>query len=168
MAEKNEFSITRTFDAPLDLVWKAHTDPQHLAKWWGPTGFKMLACKLDLRPGGIFHYGMESPDGHKMWGKFVYREVIPQEKLVFVVSFSDENAGITRHPMAAGWPLEILNTSIFSEQNGKTTITIKGHPINSTEEEDKLYYGAFESMNQGFKGTFDQLDEYLTQVKNGK
>jgi uncharacterized protein YndB with AHSA1/START domain len=166
MAEKNEFTITRVFNAPLDLVWKAHTEPERLAQWWGPKEFKMLVSKMDLRPGGIFHYGMESPDGHKMWGKFVYREVVPQQKLVFVVSFSDENGGTTRHPMSNIWPLEVLNTAVFSEHNGKTTLIIKGHPINSTEEEDNVYYSAFDGMNQGFKGTYDQLDEYLSKNKS--
>jgi uncharacterized protein YndB with AHSA1/START domain len=50
-----EFVITRTFDAPRDLVWRAFTEAEHLKHWWGPKGFKMLSCKLDLRPGGIFH-----------------------------------------------------------------------------------------------------------------
>ena len=165
MTTKKEFEITRVFKASRDLVWKAHTEAERLAEWWGPKGFKMLECKIDLRPGGIFHYGMESPDGHKMWGKFVYREVVPQKKLVFVVSFSDENCGITRHPMAATWPLETLNTITLTEHDGKTTLTIKGHPINETEEESNMFYSAFDGMNQGFKGTFDQLDEYLSKNK---
>jgi uncharacterized protein YndB with AHSA1/START domain len=174
MSEKNktmndstesEFVITRVFNAPMDLIWKAHTEPERLKQWWGPKEFKMLVATVDLRPGGMFHYGMESPDGHKMWGKFVYREIVPQTKLVIVVSFSDEKGGITRHPMAASWPLEILNTMTLSEQNGKTTMVIKGGPINATEEERNTYNSAFEGMNQGFKGTYDQLDEYLSTQK---
>ncbi len=163
MAEKNEkeFVITRVFNAPMDLVWKAHTEAERLKQWWGPKGFEMLSVKVDLRPGGIFHYGMKGPDGSTMWGKFVYREIVPITKLVFVVSFSDENAGITRHPMAPNWPAETLNTMTLSEANGKTTMVLSGGPINATEEERVMFYGAFEGMNQGFKGTYDQLDEYL-------
>jgi uncharacterized protein YndB with AHSA1/START domain len=173
MAEKNnlnneiaekDFVITREFNAPKDLVWKAYTEAEHLAHWWGPKGFKMLKCKLDFRPGGMFHYGMESPDGHTMWGKFVYREIDPKDKIVFIVSFSDENAGVTRHPMAANWPLETLNTLTLAELNGKTILTLRGGPINATEEERKMFYGTFEGMNQGFKGTLDQLEEYLKQI----
>ncbi len=159
-----EFTITRVFNAPLSLVWQVHTDATHLAKWWGPKGFKMLKCKLDLRPGGMFHYGMESPDGQAMWGKFVYREVNPQTKLVFVVSFSDENGGYTRHPLAPIWPLETLNTMMLTENNGKTTLVLSGHPINASEEECNMFYSAFDGMNQGFKGTYDQLEEYLTTI----
>ncbi len=168
MAEKNDFTITRVFDAPRDLVWKAHTEAAHLAKWWGPKGFKMLACNIDLRPGGLFHYGMESPDGHKMWGKFVYREIQPQDKLVFVVSFSDENGGTTRHPMSEGWPLEVLNTATFTEQDGKTTMIIKGHPVNASKDEETIFFSAFEGMNQGFKGTYDQFEEYITSIVRSK
>lgn len=97
---ENEFVITRTFDAPRDLVWKAHTEPERLKQWWGPKGFTMLSCKVDLRPGGLFHYGMRSPDGQVMWGKFIYREIVKPERLVFIVSFSDEKGGTTRHPLA--------------------------------------------------------------------
>jgi uncharacterized protein YndB with AHSA1/START domain len=165
MEQQKEFEITRVFNAPLDLVWKAHTEAEHLAKWWGPKGLEMLSAKIDLRPGGIFHYGMQTPDGNKMWGKFVYREIVPKTKLVFVVSFSDEKGGITRHPMAPKWPAETLNTLTLSEKDGKTTLILRGHPINAAEEESNLFYGAFDGMNQGFKGTFDQLEEYLKKIK---
>ncbi len=163
--EKKEFEIMRVFNAPLDLVWKVYTEKEHLVKWWGPKGLTMLDAKLDFRVGGIFHYGMATPDGHKMWGKFIYKEIVPKTKIVFVVSFSDENGGVTRHPMSQTWPLETLNTVTLSEENGKTTMKISGGPINATDEEKATFYGAFESMNQGFKGTFDQLEEYLATVK---
>ena len=161
MAEEKDFEIVRVLNAPLDLVWKAHTEEKGLAEWWGPKGFKRVKCKLDLRPGGVFHYGMQSPDGLMIWGKFIYREIVPKSKIVFVDCFSDENAGITRHPMAPKWPAELLNTVTFSEANGKTTLTLRARPISATEEERAIFYGAFESMNQGFGGTYDQLDEYL-------
>src|ERR1041385_1556257 len=74
-AAVKEFVISRVFDAPRDLVWKAFTECEHLMHWWGPKGFKMVSCKMDFRPGGIFHYCLESPDGQKMWGKFIYREI---------------------------------------------------------------------------------------------
>ena len=147
-----------------DLVWKAWTEQERLAKWWGPKGFTFLSGKLDLRPGGLFHYGMRSPDGQEMWGKFVYREVAPQERLVFVVSFSDKNGDTTRHPASATWPQEVLNTLTLTEQDGKTTVTIQGHPINATEEERKTFDAARGSMQQGFKGTMDQLAEFLAKA----
>ncbi len=92
---EGEFVISRLFNAPRERVFKAWTDAAEMKKWWGPKGFKMLVSKVDLRPGGIFLYGMESPTGQSMWGKFVYREIVKPEKLLFVVSFSDEQRGRT-------------------------------------------------------------------------
>lgn len=162
--EGNEFIVSRVFDAPRDLVWKAWTEPERMAKWWGPKGFIMGVTKFDLRPGGVFHYGMKSPDGFEMWGKLVYREITPPERIGFVVSFSDQNCGTTRHPMSATWPLEVLNLVTFTEQEGMTLVTIKGSPINATEEEIKTFLGGYESMQKGFAGTFDQLAEYLAKA----
>jgi len=162
---KEEFTIERVFDAPRELLWKAYTEEERLAQWWGPKGFDMVHCKLDLRPGGLFHYGMRSPEYGDMWGKFVFRDIVPPEKLTFVVSFSDENAGVTRHPMSATWPLEVLNTAIFEDLGGKTKITLRGIPINATDEERRTFVEGFASMQQGFTGTLDQLEVYLAGAK---
>jgi uncharacterized protein YndB with AHSA1/START domain len=72
--------------------------------------FEIVSTKVDLRPGGVFHYHLRSPDGQDMWGKFIYREIVPQKRLVFVVSFSDEAGGVTRHLLHEKWPLTILST----------------------------------------------------------
>jgi uncharacterized protein YndB with AHSA1/START domain len=107
---------------------------------------------------------MRSPDGHEMWGKWVYREIVPPERLSSVVSFTDEHGNILRHPASPTWPLEVLNIMTLSEQEGKTTMTISGHPINATEEEINTYNAGRGSMKQGFKGTLDQLEDYLAKV----
>src|SRR5467141_4449519 len=83
--------------------WKAFTDPEHMKHWWGPKGFTVRITKMDFRPGGTYHYCMRSPDGRDMWGKFVYREIVAPERIVFINSFSDENGGLTRHPMSPTW-----------------------------------------------------------------
>jgi len=79
---------------------------------------------MDPRPGGSYHYSMQAPDGKAMWGKFVYREVVPPEKLVFINSFSNDKGGLTRHPMAPTWPLEMLSVFTFEDLGGKTRFTI--------------------------------------------
>ena len=160
-----EIVITRVFDAPRDLVWKAVTEPERLAHWWGPKGFTMLVCDVDLRPGGVFRYSMRSPDGHEMWGKWVYRDIVPPESLSSVVSFTDEHGNIMRHPASPTWPLEVLNIMRLSEQDGKTTMTISGYPIHATEEERTTYDAGHGSMKQGFTGTLDQLEAYLEKAK---
>ncbi len=88
-----EFVITRAFAAPRELVWQAWTDAEALAQWWGPKGCTIRIVKLDARPGGVFHYAMQFKPGHDMWGKFVYREMVKPERLVFINSFSDPEGG---------------------------------------------------------------------------
>jgi uncharacterized protein YndB with AHSA1/START domain len=160
-----ELVITRVVDAPRELVWKAWTEKDRLSDWWGPKGFKIHVARLDLRAGGVFHYSMQTPDGKILWGKFTYREIVPPERLVFIVSFSDEKAGVTRHWLSALWPLEVLNTVTFTEHDGRTTIRLSGGPINATEEEVKTFRSALQGMEQGFNGTFEQLDEYLAAAQ---
>ena len=156
--------MSRTFDAPRELVFKAWTEPERLAQWWGPSGFEIRIAEFDLLPGGTFHYCLVTPDGNEMWGKFVYREIVAPERLVFVVSFSDAAGGMTRHPMSATWPLEVLSTITFSEYNGKTTLIGRSTPINASDEEQATFDVSHESMQQGFAGAFDQLAEYLTKA----
>src|SRR6476620_583434 len=122
-----DFVISRVLDAPRELVWKCFTDPERMKQWWGPKGFVVIASKMDLRVGGTYHYGMKAPNGAAMWGKFVYREIVPPERLVFINSFSDENGGITRHPGGPTWQLEMLSTFSFAElAGGKTKFTVSG------------------------------------------
>ena len=122
---------------------------------------------LDLRPGGVFHYSMPAPDGPEMWGKFVYREIEPQERLVFVNCFSDEKEGLTRNPWVATWPLEVMNTLTLDERAGKTTLTLRGSPINATEEELRAFAAGIAGMRQGLNGTFGRLDSYLAEALAG-
>ncbi len=164
-AGKGEFVTTRLFDAPRNLVWQAFTEAGHLEKWFGPKGFKVNVAKLELRPGGTFLYSMQTPDGHTMWGKWVYREIVPPERLVSVVSFTDEKGTPVRHPMSATWPLEVLSTMILSEQGNKTLLTGRSVPINASQTDRETFEGGFASMTQGFNGTWDQLAGYLASLK---
>jgi len=164
MENKNELIITRNFNAPRELVFKAWTEADQLAKWWGPKEAEIVVSELSIYPGGKFHYSMEFPGQPKMWGIFVYKEIVALERIVFSSSFSDEKGNITRNPWTPVWPLEVMNTVELTEHNGITTLTIKGGPINATEEECRAFIEAAQSMQQGFKGTFDKLDEYLTAI----
>lgn len=162
-ATGNELVITRVFDAPRELVFKAWTEPERLAQWWGPKGFTLEVTKLDLRPGGIFLGSQRSTEGFVMWGKFVYKEITPPEKLVFIQSFSDEEGNTVRAPFSPTWPLEIINYLTLIEIEGKTELTLRGGPIKATEEELKTFEGMRPMMEQGFGGTFDQLADYLAK-----
>jgi len=163
MLTGEELIIPRTFSAPKALVYKAFSKVEAITQWWGPKGCKLNVSKFDFSPGGIFHYNMEFA-GRVMWGRFVYLEMSEPDRIVFLNSFSDEEGNITPNAFIPGFPLETLNIVSFVEQDGKTTLTFRSGPINATEEQQKVYDGMKGGMQQGFSGTFDQLEQYLTKA----
>jgi uncharacterized protein YndB with AHSA1/START domain len=161
---EREFVLTRVFDAPRELVWKAWTERERLMQWFGPKGFTMTAANLDFRPGGTFHYCLRSPDGKEMWGKWVFRDIVPPQRIVLVSSFSDEKGGLTTHPLSPTWPKQMLSTTTFAEHDGKTVLTIRWEPLDATEEERKTFDAGRGGMTQGWGGTFEQLEAYLAKA----
>ncbi len=156
--------ITRELHAPRELVFKVWSEVEHLKKWWGPVGLTFGYAKLDFRPGGLFHYQMSMPDGTEMWGRFVFEEIVPNEKIVFHNAFSDKEGNAVRAAFNENFPLEIRNVLTFEEHDGKTILTISGGPLHATEAEQQFFESMFDSMNEGFGGTFDQLEAYLKSV----
>ena len=165
-SEAEIFKIERTFDAPRDLVWAACTEAQHLSSWFGPPGTTVKVKTLDLKPGGLFLYGMEMPGGIVMWGKWVFREIEAPSKLSYVVSFCTEDGTPVRHPLAPLWPLEVLAVQTFTEQGGKTLTQSLSWPINATAEERAVFTAGHASMQMGFAGAHAQLDTYLAKLKS--
>ena len=86
---ERELVITRVLDAPRRLVFKAWTEPERVVRWWGPQGFTMPSCKMDVRPGGAFRFCMRSPDGADHWLQGVYREIVEPERLVLTWAWED-------------------------------------------------------------------------------
>jgi len=131
----HEFVITREFAAPRELVFKAWTDPKHLAQWWGPKGFTNPVCEWDARPGGKIYDVMRAPNGtdYPMGGEF--REIVPPGRLVLMCGAL--NAG-------GNFLFEFLHTATFTERNGKTTLTLNSRVIKTTAEANK-YIGGFET-----------------------
>jgi len=163
--ERQQFFITRSYEAPRALVWRAFADGEALAQWWGPRGFTMTVLGFEFRPGGTFHYRMDGPNGFTMWARFTYREIAEPERIVFVNSFSDAAGSLSRAPFFDGkWPLEVLMTATFAEQDGTTTVTLRSHPIDATDVEEATFESNIESMTQGFGNVFDQLAAYLAKT----
>ena len=157
------FVISCVFDAPRDRVWKSWTEAERLKQWWGPKGFVVTHCEIDLRPGGIMHYCLRMPDGNEMWGKFIYREIVKPERLVWINSFSDKDGGTTVHPMSPTWPRDMLSTATFEAQGGKTKLTVQWVPLDgSTALERKTFEDGRESMKMGWTGTMEQFAAYLS------
>lgn len=155
------FSIAREFEAPLERVWKAHSEASQLKEWWGPKGSKIGVERLEFRPGGIFHYVMRYSTGAEMWGRFVYREIEAPRRIRWINSFSNASAGITRAPFSPVCPLEMENVVELTDGGGRTTLHLTSTPLGATEEEMKFFADLFPSLEQGFGGTYDQLAAFL-------
>ena len=143
---EREVVITRVFDAPRELVFKAFTERERLIRWWGPGGFTTPLCELDVRPGGAIFLHMRAPDGTVYPMAGVYREIIPPERLVFTSTPLDEK----------GNPIfEVLNTLTFSEQAGKTKLKLSARPVMVTPAAAQYLKG----MEQGWNQSLDRLAE---------
>lgn len=144
----NELNLTRTFDAPRSVVFRAWTDPKQIAKWFGPRGFTTEVLEHDARPGGKSRIIMRGPDGKEYPGDAVFREVVPNEKLVMLSSPID----------AAGKAvMETLQTVTFTEKDGKTTVKVNVKVVKSTPEAAPYIGG----MEEGWKQTLDKLAEVV-------
>ena len=129
--ETERFVITRVFDAPRELVWKAWTDPRYVMQWWGPKGFTSPFCKMDLRVGGKFLYCMRTPDGQDFWNSGEYHEIVPHEKIVFSMYFSDSE-GNRIEPAQLGIEHEAIDNAhdviLFDDLgDGRTRLTFIGN-----------------------------------------
>jgi len=159
-----EFSITREFNAPQDLVYKAWTEPSRLLSWFGPVGTKLSIKKADMQPGGEMVYGMKAPDGSMMWGRWTFRDLTPPERIVLVLSFVDEKENAIPHPFAPDLPVNLLSTISFEEKGGKTLMTLRSQGMHATDKGRIAFHNLFASMEKGWGGTLDQLGAYLASV----
>jgi len=155
------FVISRTLDVARDELWSALTTCERLQAWWGPKGATITDATLDLKPGGMFHYAMRFED-RTLWGRFVIREIAVPERLVFVNSFSDPQRGLTRHPMAPEWPIELLTTMrLAADGPRRTTLSVEWIPVYPSGEEKAAFDAGHESMSQGWSGSLERLATHL-------
>lgn len=153
---RGELLITRMFDAPRELVWRAWTDPEYFKRWWGPRDYTCPFCEMDLRPGGKYLYCMRSPQGMDYWGTGVFREVVLLERIVFTDSFADEKGNVvpaTQYGMSPDFPLEMLVTVTFEDLQGKTKMTLRHSGLPTGPDLD--------GTQQGWNESFDKLAGHL-------
>lgn len=153
-----ELIMERSFEAPRERVFSMFTEAEHIARWWGPTGWDTTVYKMEVEPGGVWHYCMRSPDGQEAWGKAVYREIEPPNRLVYVDAFSDEQENEVE-----GLPTMLITTDFFAEGTGCKVVSAT--KFNSEEElKSVIEMGAVEGMTQ----TYDRLEEYLQELQQEK
>jgi uncharacterized protein YndB with AHSA1/START domain len=140
--------ITRVFDAPRDLVFKAWIEPEHLVHWWGPRGFTSTILANDVRPGGAYRFHRRGPEGDDHWSQGVYREVVKPERIVMAGAWADVNG----KPVSP----ETLLTVTFEEHNGKTKLTLHQAVFESVTARD--------AHQNGWTSSLERLAEYLATV----
>ena len=139
-----------------------------MQQWWGPKGFTVTRSRpwtcVRVASSSI---RMDGSDGPPMWGKMVYREITPRDRIVFINSFSDKAGGTTRHPMHQTWPLEMDSIFTFEEQpGGKTRFTVRWSPHNASRKSADLRYQPRQHA-QGWGGSLEQLEAYLAKARQG-
>jgi uncharacterized protein YndB with AHSA1/START domain len=139
-----EIVISRSFDAPRELVFAAFTEPEHLPNWMGPAIFKMVTCEIDLRVGGAYRWAWSGPDGSIMAMGGTYEEVVPPERIVSTESFE-------------GIPGETHNTVVFTEEDGRTTATVTVLYPSKEARDGALASGMKDGMAEGY----ERLDALL-------
>jgi uncharacterized protein YndB with AHSA1/START domain len=149
-SESAEFDlvITRTFDAPRSLVFKAWTEPRHMARWWGPPGYTLPDCEMDVRPGGSYRFCMRSPEGTDYFSRGVFREVVEPERIIFTGSWTDADGNPTSPVM--------VTTVTFEEQAGKTKLALHQAGLESATSRD--------AHRGGWNSSLERLAEYLATV----
>jgi uncharacterized protein YndB with AHSA1/START domain len=151
-ATARELVITRVFDAPRSLAFRAWTGPKHVAQWWGPHEFTNSVCELDVRPGGAIRIHMRGPNGtvYPMTG--IYLEVVESERLVFTRAALDDE----------GTPLfEVLNTVTFAEQGRKATLTLRASVVKATPRAIPHLAG----MEAGWTQSLERFEAYMAHAR---
>ena len=126
-ATDREVLITRVFDAPRELVFRAWTDPEHLKRWFAPRGCSVAFPSIDLRQGGEFHSCIRTPDGQDCWCKGTYLEIVAPERIVYTMAMADEHGNLVDSTDAgkdSDWPRETTVTVTFAEQGNRTKLTL--------------------------------------------
>lgn len=148
------FVMERVFNAPRQLVFEAFSKPEHLKQWWGPKGWTLPVCEVDFRPGGVWLYCMRGPGGEESWGKAMYQDIKPPEKITYTDDFVDSDGNVL------GDMPQSQVTIMFEALGDKTRVT--NHAVfGSVEElETVLKMG----MTEGFTQTWDRLEAFLEQA----
>jgi len=142
-----ELVITRVFDAPRELVFRAWTQAEHFARWFGPHGVTLPFCRLDARPGGIIHYHHSIPEYGDVWVGGAYDDVVAPERIAFTCYFSDPEGNRVARP---GFPLEMSIEVTFDEHPEGTRVTARHRGLVSDQGEV-----------EGWLQSLDRLAGYL-------
>jgi uncharacterized protein YndB with AHSA1/START domain len=161
-AGKEQFFITRTFDAGIDLMYKMWTDPEHVAQWTPPTGATMRFLRAEPRVGGTSLYAMRFGNGPEMHGLIKYVTLNPPNLIAYTQQFCDEKENITRPPFFKDWPLAMLTTvELTAEGPERTRVRVRWEPQEATAADLAEFVKQRGGMTMGWTGSFDKLEALL-------
>ena len=157
------FAVSRRFQAPPQLVYQAWTDVAQLPMWFGCAGMTFRIKHADIRTGGSLLACLAGADGSEKWIKWLIRELIPGERIVFVSCYSDANGGMGRLEGMGQWPQQML-TAIDLRGDGEGTILeVCVTPHEATPAECAAFHANSEGMRGGWGSSFDLLDTHLAK-----
>lgn len=162
MSELPTYVIDRVFDAPRSLVWKTWTDPELLARWYGPH-VETIIHKLEVRPGGLWLNEMKMGT-NSMYQRAEYTEVVEPERLVCLMSTTDAHWQIAADPRMPDWPRVLLTTVTFVEDGARTRMRLTWAPHQASAAEIACFAGAIAGMGKGWSAGMDLLDKLLTEL----
>lgn len=163
LAGKQRFVINRVFAAPIDVVYRMWTDPEHLARWIPPTGTTMTYLHADIRVGGSSRACITDGARLTMYSRAEYLELTPPHRIVYTQQFIDEHGAVSRHPLAPTWPETMLTVvTLTEEDDDQTRVTVTWEPYGAaTDAEVATFLQARGGMTMGWTGSFDKLEALL-------
>lgn len=165
MSDLPEFVLAREFDAPLELVWRAWTNPEFLQRWYGP-GVETVIHKFDLKPDGVWLNEMKMRGGSN-YQKIIFKEVAQLEKLVWHHCSADADWNIAASPMMPDWPRILLTTVTFAENGDRTNVRLAQIPVDATDAEIACFAKMKDGMSGGWGSGYAIIDELLAELKAG-
>lgn len=163
MSETPVFEMEREFNAPRDLVWRTWTDPELLARWYGP-GVDTIIHKFDLMPGGLWLNEMKFGE-NSGYERVEYLEVTAPERLVWLHSTADADWNVTPSMMMKNWPKTLLTTVTFQDQGAKTMLRLTWVPHNASADEQAAFAQAMAGLSKGWGSGMDIIDQILTELQ---
>jgi len=147
-----EIAFTRSFRAPRDLVFEAHSSCEHMSKWWGPRKYEVASCEIDFRPGGKWRIVHRDPEGQEFGFRGEYREIVRPERLVWTFEFEPMPGHIS------------VQTAAFEERDGVTTLRGTA-TFDSKEDRDGMLQSG---MQEGMAESLDRLEEHLEEAAGAR
>ena len=164
MSDVPTYVLEREFDAPRQTVWRTWTEPELLARWYGPN-VETIVHRLDVRPGGLWLNEMQW-GGNSNYERVEYTEVIPPERLVWLHSVADVEWNVIANPMMPDWPRVLLTTVTFEDVGGGTKMRLTWAPHEASDAEIACFAAAMEGIGRGWGAGMDLLAELLEELRS--